>query len=393
MDSKYHACLTPMDPTTSRDALMGGLPEESMESVEVEEFEDGNESGDEDIPSSSDVEGANQKAWQRKWKYLAFIGVVCVASTGIVLSQINASDSSVVSDNLRHGVFDAPQFEQMLWEQIHPVLGSSVHDEELSGHVKHTIKNLKAMAENELPKAQASALKNAQMTAQNWADLKEMSRGGMNPQVQEAGKLMLGVLRENVFSSQEVIARRLKETLQPKASELLELRSKIIPARLDIGLSKWAKAHNESHAAWKGLLDSPLALQPVHEGNAPADRRLSIGVGGVPVGILAVILVAIGEILVHVEMFVPKFNMPSWGWKLILTPVQVVSVLACNNGLNVYCNSIMGAMGLNALDAVFVLFCSKEYFGLGAAKKCQKNQALGMQKDIKKAVIKAVSGS
>jgi len=354
------------------------------------------------------------------------VGVsVTMGWTGGYMYSQSAIDASDINGSPRHGVFDAPQFEQVVMERIQPVFGSSYSQTELSGHVQHAIKHLKSMAESDLAPAQARELKNAKLTSQNWTDLQAMSHGARNPEVKEAGKTVLDVLQDNLFSSEEVIAQRLKEALQPQAYKLMELRSKIVPARIDLALGAWAKRHNESHAAWKGLLDSPMALQPVrathpmsHErvagfSHVPASvqRRLGghapspspspapsgqLGIGGKAVGILSVIMVAIGEILVHVEMFVPGFAMPSWAWKLILTPVQVVSVLTCSNGANAYCNTIMGAMGLNTLDAVFVLFCKKNLFGQKAAAYCEKElnpSSIKMQKSIADKLSKSLGGS
>merc|ERR1719453_1249878 len=161
----------------------------------------------------------------------------------------------------------------------------------------------------------------------------------------------------------------MKEAMKPHARELIELRSQLIPERMDVALHHWAKTKNENHGAWAGLLDSPSVLQPIREGQAPS-RRLALGIGGVPVGVLSVVLTMIGEILVHVDMFVPGFDMPQWAWKLIMTPAEVTTALACSNGANAYCNTIMGVMGLNVLDAAYVTFCTAGLFGTDAATHC-----------------------
>jgi len=360
-----------------------GVEEADPEDEQVCSFLKSNETEDEDSmmktiesgsgsDDGSSIGSSKRPAWKRKALFVAFVGVV--ASAGVVISEIDASESmgdGKAGLTPHHGVFDAPQFEQLLWEQIQPIFGSSVAQMELSGHIKHSIRHLKAMAEKDLPKDQAKALKDAQLTAQNWIDLKETVHGARNPDVQEAGKITLNVLNDNLFSSEEVIAKKMKEALSPYAYNLIKLRSELIPSHADIALGAWAKNHNQTHGAWKGLLNSPMALQPFREGDAPS-RRLAMGIGGVPVGILSVIMVAIGEILVHVEMFVPGFSLPAWAWKIILTPVQVVSALACTNGANPYCRTVMGFMGLNVLDAAFVLFCQVQLFGAQAADYCAK---------------------
>lgn len=316
--------------------------------------------------------------------------------------------------------------------QIQPALGSRVDEHQLHGLINHTIGNLKGMAEKGLPHAQASALRNAQLTPRNWADLHELLRGIMNHRVQEAGKIALNVIQDNLFMPQEVIAQRLMEELQPMARDLMGLRSKIVPERLDGTLSAWAEMHDESHGAWKGLLD-PLALEHVHENPAPSARRLAGDSrrldkstttkgndkdndkgndkgndkatttitkgdttsttktttektttevttttskskpppGTILIGISSVILVAAAEVLVHIEMFVPKFSMPAWAWRLILTPTEAGVVATCKRGLNVWCDIVLGALGLNVLDASYVIFCTKHFKGKTAGQ-CQR---------------------
>jgi hypothetical protein len=352
----------------------------------------------------------NGQAWQGKVQkamgsthfplVLFFIVGVSVTMgwTGGYMYSQSAIDASDINGSPRHGVFDAPQFEQVVMERIQPVFSSSYYSQtELSGHVQHAIKHLKSMAESDLAPAQARELKNAKLTSQNWTDLQAMTHGARNPEVKEAGKTVLDVLQDNLFSSEEVIAQRLTEALKPKAQDLMKLRSKIVPAHLDRALGAWArnqKDESQTHTAWKGMLDSPQALQPLRDSksltHAPAARRLAIGIGGVPVGILSVILVALGEILVHVEMFVPGFVMPNWIWKLILTPVEVSSVLACTNGANAFCDTIIGFMGLNALDALFVTMCNVKMFGDAIAADCAKEiGATSMQADMVDALGKA----
>lgn len=76
-----------------------------------------------------------------------------------------------------------------------------------------------------------------------------------------------------------------------------------------------------------------------------------------------------------------------------MTPVQVTSGLACTNGANKYCNAVMGAMGLNVLDAAFVLFCQVKLFGAGASDACVNDiGSVPMQEDIVDSLSKSLGG-
>eukprot|EP00746_Dinoflagellata_sp_MGD_P156953 gnl/MRDRNA2_/MRDRNA2_86037_c0_seq1.p1 gnl/MRDRNA2_/MRDRNA2_86037_c0~~gnl/MRDRNA2_/MRDRNA2_86037_c0_seq1.p1 ORF type:complete len:397 (-),score=80.66 gnl/MRDRNA2_/MRDRNA2_86037_c0_seq1:117-1307(-) len=357
---------------------------------EATAFMAANQHENEDADSGSGEETSIRTAWlpwKRKVVMSASTAVLCIAAAGILFysTAVGASDGN-------HPIFDAPQFEQMLFDQSYPVLGATVHPTTLKDHIRTAIGHLKAKAEQDLPQDQALALKNAKLTAQHWNDLKAMVQGSDKTEVKAAGLLALQVIKQNLFSSEEVIAQKLKEALKPHAYHLIQMRSQMFSPRMDIALGEWAKNHNETHAAWKGLLNSGLALQPIRDGDAP-NRRLALGIGGAPVGILSVIFVAIGEILVHVDMFVPGFNLPAWAWRLILTPVKVVTALACTNGANAYCNSIMGAMGLNVLDAAFVLFCDVKLFGTQAANYCATKIASSeMQTEVVDSLSEALGG-
>jgi len=363
--------------------------------------EEGENDNDEAF-SDGDNEVSNKPVWKRKGMHLVAIGMVCAVSAVLLISQTTAgAPSGSVGTPTHHGVFDAPQFEQLLFERVQPILGSSVGHEELSGHIKQQIRNLKETAEQHLPKAQARVLKNAKVTDQTWQDLKDMGTGVNHPVVQEAGKITLGVIRDNLFSSEKVMTQHLKEALAPSAYQLMKLRSQIVPEHVDRRLGAWAKMHNESHAALKGLMDTG-ALEALREHGPSANalslagRRLAfLGMGDKALGIFAVVAVAIGEILIHCEMFIKNFFIPQYAWVLILIPMQVVSSLACAKGVNVYCDTIMGFMGLNSLDATFVLFCNKGLFGTGAAATCAKKMNPGptvLQKSMVNAVMGTLAG-
>lgn len=47
----------------------------------------------EDSGSGSDNERSKLEAWQRKGMYLAYIGIICVLSAGILISEVDASDN------------------------------------------------------------------------------------------------------------------------------------------------------------------------------------------------------------------------------------------------------------------------------------------------------------
>jgi len=347
-----------------------------------------------DALSDGDNGPSNKPVWKRKGMHLVAIGMVCAVSAVLLISQTTAgAPSGSVGTPTTHGVFDAPQFEELLLQRVQPILGSTIGYVELSGHIRHQIRNLKETAEQHLPKAQAEVLKNAKLTMQNWQDFKDMQSGVDHPVVQEAGKITLSVLRDNLFSSEKEMTKHLKDALAPSAYQLMKLRSQIVPEQVDRRLGAWAAAHNESHAAWKGLMDTG-ALQAVREHNALqlSGRRLAFGLGGAPLGVFAVIAVAIGEILIHCEMFIKNFFIPQYAWVLILIPMQVVSSLACAKGVNVYCDTIMGFMGLNSLDATFVLFCNKGLFGTGAAANCAKKMNPGPT-ILQKSMVNAVMGT
>jgi hypothetical protein len=329
--------------------------------------QDYDEENDDDVPDEANFRSTQKwrQPFQRKVMTSAIIAVVCVVSAYAMFSQIGDA-----ADGVEHRLFDAPEMHRMLLESARPVLGATMNDEELSGHIKNTIKHLKERADTDLPQDQAAALKNAQLTPQQWQDLGQTARASRDRQVHKAGLLALQVLRANLFSSEKVIAEKMKEALTPYARSLIKLRSQVVTEHMDVALNKWAQSQQgETHGAWRGLLDSPSVLQPIRDGEAPS-RRLALGVGGTPVGVLSVVLVMIGEILVHVDMFVPNFSIPQWAWKLIMTPAEVTTALACTNGANAYCNTIMGTMGVNVLDAAYVTFCTAKLFGAAASSAC-----------------------
>lgn len=312
---------------------------------------------------------SKSKAWWRKGAFLALIAVV---SAALLLSMIGSQGGL---DTSSHGVFDSPQFGEVLREQIQSAFGYEFSEEQLHGHVYQTVRHLKDMAEKNLPQDQAEALKHASITEQNWADVQMALRATWNGQVRGVGKIALDVIKKNSFQSQEVMAQQLIQALKPQAQNLMHLRSEIVPARLDGVLVAWSKERDESQRKWKGLLN-PTALEPVQ--GKPllnhVDRRLQSGefLHGKTFGIMSVILAAACEIILHLQMFIPKFTMPQWFWQMVMTGLEGDAVAVCGNGKNKWCDIILGILGLEVLDGFFLDIC-EEYlimFAPDAAEKC-----------------------
>lgn len=71
--------------------------------------------------------------------------------------------------------------------------------------------------------------------------------------------------------------------------------------------------------------------------------------------IIAVGLMVAMEVVQLVEIFKPDFEMPTWGWLMLVTPTEGAGVATCMIGLTVWCDIVLGALGINVLQELEAL--------------------------------------
>merc|ERR1711924_149509 len=80
------------------------------------------------------------------------------------------------------------------------------------------------------------------------------------------------------------------------------------------------------------------------------------------VDIVALALVMVLEIVVHLS-FALDFSIPLWAWLMIICPAAGAGVMSCFNGFSVYCDVILGAVGINLLESPSIMHGPKPEWG------------------------------
>lgn len=71
------------------------------------------------------------------------------------------------------------------------------------------------------------------------------------------------------------------------------------------------------------------------------------------ISISAVVLTFVTELLIHLDILMKEFDMPTWAWLLVFCPTEGTALATCMFGLTIWCDIILGAVGVNVLDIYF----------------------------------------
>jgi hypothetical protein len=291
------------------------------------------------------------------------------------------------------------------------------HDEkQIASGVDKTLNRLDTYVVKNLPKEQREILEKQKVEKEVWTDFAALAKAMRDPRVQNLGREAFHVIRNSsVFDGPAKLSGKIVQHLTPRLAELNALREELVPKGFTRALDRWREDNmaNLSYGfgsygqpevgvfpegkyaegsdqegsdhihskAWRGMLnpsitkllrsnssstieieytdDNELSIESV----PTKERRLNMGTWARPVltgfensiGITATVLVTAMEIIIHVEIITPKFHMPTWAWMSIVVPSETVGVWTCVTGLSVWCDIMFGALGLNVLDAFYVL--------------------------------------
>lgn len=328
---------------------------------------------------------ANEK-WRKTRK--SVIGGVILASTlGVAawlgvhfakMQETSDAEASVpeVSVFYSQGIIHNPQLRVLLETEIQPLMQDKDSAMIASG-VNATLNRLENVVVKNLPKEQREMIEKQQISARTWADFAALAKAMRDPRVKELGRNAFDVIRNSsVFEGPKALSLKIMDHLMPRAAELNSLRKELIPRSFTEALDRWAQERHlvgseltdESHSeAWRGMLDPRITKLMRGNGTIEIDmtagRRLNAGTWAHPVlngfettvGITTVVLVVVMEIMLHIEVLNPKFSLPTWAWMMILVPANTVAVWTCVTGLSLWCDLVFGALGLNVLDAIYLI--------------------------------------
>lgn len=266
-----------------------------------------------------------------------------------------------------HGVFDAPQFAEILRNQV-KLHSGDLSEDQVNSHVSTTITHLKNFTHDNLPKAKATALNNVRLSPEDWADLASIANAMTDKRVRSLGKIVMDTTTENLFAPKEIIEQKVLDQVRQNASDILNLRREMLPARVLVKINDMMRRDPDSVPRAGIMGEETLNAMRRH---STAGRRLdeeelpwvsntpTVDASSLTLGILSTLFITAGEILMHIAIFWPGFTLPSWVWDLMDAMGQVTGVASCKLGMTFFCDYALGALGLNVVDAIFILICGQ----------------------------------
>lgn len=349
-------------------------------------------SSDEEDGMVTPVSRSRSRSENFKWRDIrkgTFGGVTLAVLMGLaawfgiqlaIRPSVTGSPESVQNSG---GIMNGPQLRNLLVNEIQPLMSGKTGSEIALG-VNQTLNRLQNIVVKRLPQEQRDALEQNQVETRTWSDIARLIRAMRDPRIKELGRETFEMIRNSsVFEDPEALSLKIVNRLRHKGEELNSLRKELIPHSFTEALDRWSKENlgtgstTETHSkAWRGMLDPSITRLMRGNGTIEIDmtegrekidmtegRRLNMGTWAHPVlngfeltiGITTVVLIAAMEIMIHIEIFNSKFSMPTWAWMMVIMPAQTVGVWTCVTGLSIWCDLVFGALGLNVLDAFYVL--------------------------------------
>jgi len=177
----------------------------------------------------------------------------------------------------------------------------------------------------------------------------------------------------NIMESTDGVGKRCLQNMN--ATEALKLAEEVLPARLveELRIRSFASSEDK---AFNTVID-PTSLEKIRGGlQEAAERRLAMaGVspealqnglavkdwvhpqltgGQLAIGITGVVFISAAELLLNLDLFIPGMNLPGWIHAILFVPAGALGVTSCSFGLSFWCDYFLGALGLNALDAILL---------------------------------------
>lgn len=330
-------------------------------------------SADDSTPSSS-----HSKAFRVG---LALVGlcaaVVCMYGTGT--RAFSAPSESPVKS---HGILEAPEFTELLQAQTRGLLEKMGAPPKMKEHIDNAIVQARNYVKARCTSEELETLNQVKLTQQDWHDLRYVMQALNDTRVQKVGQVVLAEIKENSAGGPTEIGEAVQKRLAK--DNVPDLAQKLLPAHL----RQKIKEHFQTRIQQRQVSSAdvwPLMLDPtgdvfgkiransttdqsnVQNGMVPSSaglRRLREGTWNKPTklngwelaeGITSVVFISIAELLLHIDLIVHQFKLPVWLHSIFFVPAYALGAGSCFIGLSFWCQFFLGALGLNAIDAILIV--------------------------------------
>lgn len=301
-------------------------------------------------------------------------------------------------------LMESPKLVNVVLEQVHAIKpDSGMSKETLHRGVSQALSEFGSLLDQNLSPKQKVALRDAHIDKETWLDLGKVLRAIRNGTVVKLGRHVFETIA-NSSSTEEDIQALLTKDLQSQGDKLAHLREELVPSRF---LNNGGDVAGHTVDIWQTIL-SPEALKDMRRTDALDQVQLGsvvrdqLGRGSISehvrylkqrvrniqgggskraadftsspmlrqltasaetladsptldglelsFSIAGLTLVVVLEVLVHMSFMVEGFDLPKWGWLMVVSPTDGMAVATCFYGLSIWCDLILGAIGLNIIE-------------------------------------------
>lgn len=307
---------------------------------------------------------------------LVLVGVVACLVCFLPLTRWSQTAPSGALGAETTGLFDTERFRSLMTAHVRNLMvDMNVDDDHVQKHVDDSLASAAQYIGNHASSSEENSLRNVRLGPEGWETVRALLFALSDKRVQDVGHAVVQEARANLLAGpaeigKRVVARLRKEHLLSVAQELLptKLRSTLI--------QRWDAANAQEDDIWKMLLDpTGEKFAKIRENTtsstiessallaSPSVRSLRDGPWGGPfklnwaertIGITAVVWTTAAEIMLHIDFFLSNFDPPRWVQGMLIVPAISGGSLSCAIGKSFYCQYCLGALGLNALDAIAI---------------------------------------
>lgn len=297
------------------------------------------------------------------------------------------------------GILEASEFDELLKVQSRKLLEQVHSPDDMEAHIETAVENVHTFLAEHLEEEDEHRMRNVKLTSENWRDLGMLCNAIRDERVQRLGKVVLQEVRQNILADPSEVGEKVLS--QFGRNELATLSQELLPGHLRNALvHRWGSRVRdaEKHVTeakrvvgatealpskiWHTMLD-PLGnrfenlrrnASHIVLSDTDKDGSMSLAIGQrllregpwrgkfklaaweKATGITSIIFITAAEIMAHVDLLVPDMEkIPTWVEIMLFIPAYTFGTMDCIIGLSFWCDWFLGALGLNALDAIAVL--------------------------------------
>jgi len=286
------------------------------------------------------------------------------------------------------GLFETEEFHSLMTSHVRGLMESyGVQDDHTQEHVAAATAKATEYIGKHISDSDAHSLKNARLGVEGWDTLSSLLVAMSDKRVQGVGHAIVEEARANLFAGPAEIGKHVVARLQREHT--LGLAQELMPPKLQsVLVQRWSSVNATEDDIWKMMIDptggtlahirkstsaeieskQPLILSSV-DGEALSEPVRSLRKGPwastkkhptklnaaeLATGITSVVLTSAALILLHLDLFLPRFNVPHWVHWMLLGEWMALGIADCAVAKSFWCEFEVAALGVTGVDGILL---------------------------------------